>query len=160
MKSQLIASGEITLREMWHLFSSLSSACISPGRLNDKCSISQLSGCDVWRETGVDVPVCSSPAHVRVRVCICLNFYRHDVSASSQWPLWILGLLIMPCSQPSCCLHVTMETLLLLYISQSLQRRKCSKVMVLRESVCHFMSLPFPLHWWGAHCSVVTKEAE
>lgn len=57
-----------------------------------------------------------------------------------QRPQWILGLLNMPCSQPSCCLHVTMETLLLLYISQSVQRRGW-KVVVLRELVCHFMSV-------------------
>lgn len=73
MKSQLIASGEITPRKMWHLFSSLSSACISPGRLNDNRSISQLSGCDVWGEEGGvlwNVSARLPPVHVHARLCM------------------------------------------------------------------------------------------
>lgn len=55
MKFELIARGEILLWEMCHLISfsggwEWASACISPWRLDDNRSISQLLGCDAGAE--------------------------------------------------------------------------------------------------------------
>lgn len=107
------------------------SACISPWRLNDNRSISQLLGCDV----GTERITCDGDVCVYMHICVCARGAVHAwVSelmvvlgifffffASSQWPPSIF--LIIPCS--CCCLCVTMETLVAIHQPISAEGRGC-----------------------------------
>lgn len=111
-------------------------------RLNDICSISQLLGCDVWREMSTFRCAHMRICVCRLRVCVCSHvsritaFYICNVFASSQWLQCISGLLILPSLQPSCCLHVTMETLVAIHEPIIMEKEMLKSWMQLCVSAC------------------------
>lgn len=98
------------------------------------------------------VHMCLLLARVCVLTCVRITaFYMCNVFASSQWLQCILGLLIIPCLQPSCSLHVTMETLVAIHEPITTEKemlKSCMLRKLICFCVCHFASLPVPLYWW------------
>lgn len=101
-----------------------------------------------------------------VHVCLLTHarisgFYMCIVIASSQWSQCILGLLIIPCLQPSCCLHVTMETLVAIHEPITVEKEMLKSCM-LRKLIClcisHVAYLPVVLHRFFFLCNVSFKQ--
>lgn len=100
MKSEIIASGEILPREMWHLFSSWGSACISPRRLNDNCSTSQLLGCDVWREMSTFRCVHMCISVCCLHVCVCSHVLESQLFIYVMFLLSVVAVHLRPSDHP------------------------------------------------------------
>lgn len=113
-------------------FSSWGSACISPRRLNGNCSISQLLGCDVKKGDAC----CGVCTCVYLPVCAGLLCFITVVR------LHLRPTRISPCLQPSCCLHVTMETQVATHepITAQWMLESCIFSVVSGKSVCLLLS--------------------
>lgn len=83
-------------------------ACISPPRFNDSRSISQLLRCGVGGERSV--VRCG-----RVHICVCVHAHISEVMGFCPVTVAAEHFPIIPCSQPCCSLHVTMDTLVAIH---------------------------------------------